>query len=170
VAAVQVILGKLGSDPAPGKAEPGAQHRDRRARAPKGKEQVRGDRNRRERRKDDRQHEDVRVDARARRRAQRDPHDREDDRGHRDVLAPAGALVKHAFGREHEHEQSGSKCRLDDDQRGKDQREHLQGPTEHREADSKQPARAPHEPAQERRAQVVAGGGVAGLGRLKGDA
>lgn len=108
--------------------------------------------------------------ARARRRGQGDPHHREDDRPHREVLAPPGALVEHAFGGQHEHEQPGGKGGLDDDQRSKDKRQHLQRPAEHREPDPKQPARAAHEPAEEGRAQVMLGRGVAGLGCLEGDA
>ena len=49
----------------------------------------------------------------------------EHDRAHRYVLVASRVLAKHSLGEEHQHQQTGGKRRLHEDQRGQQQGHHL---------------------------------------------
>jgi hypothetical protein len=63
---------------------------------------------------------------------QRRAEDSDGDRPHRHVLIAASVLTQHSLCEEHQHEQAGGERRLDDHQRSKQQRDHLQREAEDR--------------------------------------
>jgi hypothetical protein len=101
--------------------------------------------------------------------AQRRPNHSEDDRAHREVLAPAGVLAEHALAEEQEHEQSHGQRRLNQYERGEQEREDLQWPSEHRQAGPCQPARPSDQVQGERRMKVLGVRGPLGVHRLQRD-
>jgi hypothetical protein len=99
----------------------------------------------------------------------RDAGDADDDHEHREVLAPARVLAEHPLRGEDQHDQARRQRWLHDDQRSKQQRDHLQWEAEDRHPGAEQPARAPQQPPGKREAQVLVLGGLLGLGRLIGN-
>ncbi len=167
----EVIGGELGGDRAPAEGHAGAHHRDvgvvMAERAEKVGEQAE------ERQRDEHQRDRELlggVRRAARRSAQRRSHDAQDDRRHREVLIPAGALAEHALGDDEQHHQPDRERRLHDHQRREQQRQHLQRPAEHGQARPEQPARPPQEPQHERGTQVILARRPLGVVRLERDA
>lgn len=95
--------------------------------------------------------------------------DSDDDRDHREVLPPAGALAEHPLSGDHQHEQSRGERRLDDDEWRMFEGDHLQWPSEHRKQRAEQPAPAAEQPCGEREAQMHVGGSLPCVHRLEGD-
>lgn len=105
--------------------------------------------------------------ARARRRYGGGARDADQDRGDRDVLAPAGVLAEHTLTHEHEHEQTGGERRLHDHKRRQQQRHDLQRPAKQRETGAEQPARPPDQAQGEPDAQMSARRRFLGVHRLE---
>ena len=98
----------------------------------------------------------------ARRRAQRRAdHADARSRAIAHVLVAPGVLAEHPLAEEQQHEQAHRERRLHDHQRRQQQRHDLQRPAEDRQARAEQPARAPHEPPDQRQAQVLLRGRLA---------
>jgi hypothetical protein len=85
------------------------------------------------------------------------------------MLVAPRVLAEHALAQREQHEQPGRERGLHDDQRREQQREDLQRPAEHREGGPRQPARAPQQPGDERRAQVHIARRLLRVHRLEGD-
>jgi len=105
----------------------------------------------------------------ARRRAQASADHAEHDRRDRDVLGASGVLAQHPLPQEQQHDQAGRERGLHHHQRREQQRQHLQRPAEDRQARAEHPAPTPDQPPDQRQAQVLFGGGLLGVHRLKGD-
>jgi hypothetical protein len=90
-----------------------------------------------------------------------------DDRRHGQVLAPTRGLVEQPLAHQHQHEQSRRERRLDDDQRGQQQRHHVQWPAKDRHPGTHQPAGAHDQLTDETHAQVVAVRDLASVHRLQ---
>lgn len=166
----QVIGSKLGRHAAPGAGHPGAEHRHAGRRVCEQTQRVGGQAGQGQRHEDDRDRQILRaVTGVTRRRRQAGSDHADHDRRHRQVLRAPGVLVQHPLGEEHQHEQSRGERRLHDDQRRQQQRDDLQGPAEYRQRRAEQPARAPHEPPDERQAQVLFLRRFLGVHRLQGD-
>lgn len=106
---------------------------------------------------------------RALRRAEGGAHDAQHDRRDGDVLAPPAVLVQQPLPEQQQHEQPGRERRLHDDQRGEQQREHLQRPAHDRQARAGQPADPGQQVARQGHPEVLAMGGALGVHRLEGD-
>jgi hypothetical protein len=81
----------------------------------------------------------------------------------------AGVLTEHPLTDEYQHEQSRCERGLHYDQRCEQQRDHLQRPTEDRQAGAEHPAPALDKSPDQRQAQVVAVGRLLGVHRLERD-
>jgi len=92
-----------------------------------------------------------------------DGHDRSD-------VARADALAQRARPEHEQEDQAERERRLDDGQRGKQQRGGVQRPAQEPERRPCQPERPVQEPRDERRPQAVLSRRLAGLERLQGDA
>ncbi len=166
----QVIGGELRRHTAPAERQAGADHRDLIARAPERAQQIRHEARHAQPEQHERDRQLLRgVGGAARRREHTRADHAEHDRAHRHVLIPAGVLVEHPLGEEQQHQQSGCQRRLDHDQRGQQQGNHLQRPAEDRQPRPEQPARAPDQPPHERQAQVLGVRRLLGVHRLQGD-
>ena len=105
----------------------------------------------------------------ARRRAQPRSDHADHDRRHREVLVPARVLAEHPLSHEHQHEQARGERGLHDDQWREQQRDHLQRPTEDRQARAEHPTSAPEEAPDEGQAQMLLAGRLLGVHRLQRD-
>ncbi len=106
---------------------------------------------------------------RAWRRRQRGAEHADQDRAHRQVLVAACALPEQTLADQHQHEQARRQRGLHHDQRREQQREHLQGEAEYRQARADQPAPPLHEAPRERKTQVLLVGRLPRVHRLEGD-
>jgi hypothetical protein len=164
----QIIRGELGRHPAPAERQAGADHRDLGARVAERAQQVWEQACQAEADQHERDRQllgGVAVAARRSEDAGADhPHH---DRSHGHVLVFAGVLAQHPLGEEHEHQQPGRERRLDDDEGGEKQRDHLQRPAEDREARAEQPAGPPDQSPDEGEAQMLVVGRLLGIHRLE---
>jgi hypothetical protein len=103
------------------------------------------------------------------RRAGGDTGHADDDREHREVLAPPGTLAEHALAKEQQHEQADGHRRLHDHQRDQQQRHDLQRPAKHRKPRSRQPACTAQQVQGKRGVQVLGVGSALGVHRLQRD-
>ncbi len=78
-------------------------------------------------------------------------------------------LAEHPLTDEHQHEQPRCERGLYHDQRREQQSDHLQRPTEDRQAGAEHPAPALDQSPDQRQAQVVAAGRLLGVHRLERD-
>lgn len=100
---------------------------------------------------------------------QGDTDDADDDREHREVLAPPGTLAEHALAEEQQHEQADGHRRLHDHERDQQQGNDLQWPAKHRKPGSCQPARAAQQVQRKRGVQVLGVRSALGVHRLQRD-
>jgi len=165
----EVVGGELGGQRAPREAEAGADHRHRRQRPAEHPQQVRQHARGPQPDEHERQGEPVRVHRAEARGGDGGDGDGGDDRDHRDVLTPAGVLAEHPLRDEQQHQQPHRERGLHDDQRGQQQRDHLQRPAEDRQPGAEQPAGAHDQVAHQPQAQVLVAGGLPGVHRLERD-
>jgi len=170
VAGGEVVGGELGSDPAPAERQARAEHCHLRVGAPERAQQVGQQARQRQADEHQRDRQVLRgVRGAARGGEQAGAHDADHDRRHRHVLVAARVLAQHPLGQEQQHQQARRERRLHDHQRGEQQREHLQGKAEDRQAGAHQPARAAHQAPHERDAQMLVAGRLLGVHRLQRD-
>lgn len=128
----QPIGGELRRDAAEAVSEPSAKDRRRRLRTPKRPQQVWRKACKPKRGEDERERDPACMLGVPGGRGDRGACDAEHDREDRNVLTPAAVLSEHAPAGEHEDEQPSRERRLHDDERGEQQRNHLQWPAEQR--------------------------------------
>ncbi len=166
----EIVGGELGSDAAPAEGQPGADDRHRGGRTAQGAQQVGQQARGAEQHEHDQDRQTLGgVTGAARRRAQSSSDHADHDRRHRDVLVFARVLAEHPLPHEHKHEQARGERGLHDDQRREQQRDHLQRPTEDRQARAEHPAPASDQPPDQRQAQMLLAGRFLGVHRLQRD-
>ena len=165
----KVVGEQLRRHTAPGIAKTRGHHRQRCGRSAHAVDRIWEQRKQPEPHEHDRDDQVVAVPGAAVRGTRGDTDDADDDRKHREVLAPPGTLAEHALAEEQQHEQADGHRRLHDHQRDQQQGHDLQRPAKHRKPGSRQPARTAQQVQGKRGVQVLGMGSALGVHRLQRD-